>query len=129
MRLLDTTFIIDFLRGEEEALKKAKEISNYKLFTTEINVFEILTGIYKRGKFNEEKIFLEFLGRLEILLLAGEATKISARINVDLEKRGVKIGVYDCLIAGIALTNDIKTVVTRNKEHFSRIKSIIVEGY
>jgi len=33
------------------------------------------------------------------------------------------------MIAGIALSNNINTIITRDKEHFKRIEGIKVESY
>ncbi len=129
MKLLDTTFLIDFLNKEEGAFKKAKEISNSSLFTTEVNVFEVLVGVYKKKKFEEEKVFLDFLNTLEVLPLRGKATITAAKVFSESEGEGQKIGIADILTAGIALANSVTTIVTRDKEHFSRIKGIKVEGY
>ncbi len=132
MRLLDTTFLIDFLNNDLGAINKAKDIENEKIFTTEINIFEVLFGIYKRKDIDLNKeilIFNDFINILNVLPLAGESTFKSAKMAVELEKKGSKIQTTDCLTAGIALANGINTIVTRNKQHFERIKGIKVEGY
>ena len=41
MICLDSTFIIDFLRNDPKAIKKAEEIKNEVIVTTSINVFEV----------------------------------------------------------------------------------------
>ena len=46
---IDTTFIIDFLRGDTAAISKAAEIKAQNLVTTQINVYEVLVGLYLSG--------------------------------------------------------------------------------
>ena len=131
MKLLDTTFLIDFLKKEEGAIKKARELYNENLFTTEINVYEVVLGIYSlRGDFTKELDKVEDLFQsLNLLGLNHNSSLAAAKIFGTLAKEGVIIDHNDCLTAAIALTNSITTIVTRNKEHFSRIKGIKVEGY
>jgi len=53
----------------------------------------------------------------------------AAEIHGELIAKGNKIDNTDSLIAAIALTNNINTIITRNKKHFERIKGIKVETY
>ena len=46
MILLDTTFLIDFLRGKKNAIDFIKKAEGDTFYTTEINVFELITGVY-----------------------------------------------------------------------------------
>ncbi len=74
--ILDTTFLVDFLRGSDEAEDKlaALEKNGEAIFTTAVTVFEITHGI--RG-IKEEKAVAEFLDAIEVLPL-GKASAISA---------------------------------------------------
>ena len=44
MKVLDTTFLIDFLSGNERTLEIAE--SNEQLLTTQINMYEVIRGIF-----------------------------------------------------------------------------------
>jgi len=133
MKCIDTTFLIDLLNGYEDAVKKSRELDNeLEIFTTEINVFEILYGIFRDKSINAEKEFenaKKLFDKLRIMPLKGEATIKSAIIAGNLTKKGLTIDPNDCITAGICLTNGISTVVTRNKSHYSRIKGLNVETY
>jgi len=101
------------------------------LFTTEINVFELITGTYlleTKVKENLEKLNA-FLSKLVILEVNRNAAVESGKIAAALIKEGNKIEAIDCLIAGTAIANGIKTIVTRNKAHFERINQIKVISY
>ncbi len=130
--LADTTLLIDFLRGKENAVMMVEEIERSgTLFTTEINVFELMIGIYA-GSENVEvhtQKMLGILSKLVVLSLDRLATIRAAKIAGDLIKTGQKIEGTDSLIAGIALSNGINEIVTRNKSHFDRISEIKVITY
>lgn len=132
MRLLDTTFLIDLLRNKEGAVLKAKELGYENLFTTEINVFEIALGVYYKKEIDHRKYLeqaLNLLSRLTVLPLNRTSSIMSGKIAAELMRSGLEIESNDVLIAGIALSNGISKIVTRNKEHFNRIKGITVETY
>ena len=130
--LADTTLLIDFLRGKDSAVRMVEEIEmSGTLFTTEINVFELMIGIYA-GSENVEvhtQKMLGILSKLVVLSLDRLATIRAAKIAGDLIKTGQKIEGTDSLIAGIALSNGINEIVTRNKSHFDRISGIKVITY
>ena len=55
MKCLDTTFLIDFLKNDRRAINKALEIKDQSLFTTSVNVFEVLLGIYRKKTATESE--------------------------------------------------------------------------
>lgn len=129
--LLDSTFIIDFLHGKAEALSFIRQQHAETFSTTDINVFELVTGIYASKKKPEPALdqLFSFLKKLTILPLTKEAVMQSGKIAGTLVKEGRKIEGNDTLIAGIALVNGIDTIVTNNKKHFERIPSVKVIVY
>ncbi len=133
MILLDTTFLIDLLREKKNAISKAIELTDKsRLVTTYINVYEVLLGIYCiEGIDYEKKLYGAelLLDKLEILTLDKKSALLSAKIGGKLMLEGKVIGDTDNLIAGIALSHGINTIVTRDREHFQRIKGIVAEGY
>ncbi len=132
MILLDTTFLVDVLRGKQSIGVKLEELERDQLATTEINVFEIFTGIYSSKKANvnhESKAALHLFSMLAVLPLNRKATIRSAEFTGSLAKEGKTIGELDCLIAGIALEHGITTILTKNKDHFERIPGVQVLSY
>ncbi|PIN79760.1 PIN domain nuclease [Candidatus Woesearchaeota archaeon CG10_big_fil_rev_8_21_14_0_10_34_8] len=130
MILVDSTVLIDFLRGEKTAIHAIKEESVI-LYTTEINVFELVTGTYagkKNQKEHLERIFA-MLSRMIILPLNRKATMKAGEIAGTLLKEGKRIEETDSLIAGIALSNGINTILTQNKSHYERISELDVISY
>jgi predicted nucleic acid-binding protein len=128
MKLLDTTFLIDLLRGEAPALRKleASEI----FLTTQINMFEFIRGLYiQKAPAKELRLAMELFSDIRMLPLDDSGILKSAEISAELYKTGQLIGDNDCLIAGIALSKGVNTIITRNKKHFDRIKGLKVETY
>ncbi len=128
MKLLDTTFLVDFLRGKPETKKiiEQEEI----LLTTQINMFEVLVGMFYKNEKPEKFLKTKFMfSNIRVLPIEDMGIIRAAKISGDLMQTGKMIDDCDCLIAGIALSNKVSTIVTRNKKHFSRIEGIKVETY
>ncbi|MEK6857133.1 MAG: type II toxin-antitoxin system VapC family toxin [Nanoarchaeota archaeon] len=128
MKVADTTFLIDLVKGKKET-KKLLE-SGEDILTTQINMYELVRGLFLKSiysaKFAE---IINSLGDLRVLSLDNKSIVKSAEISADLIKKGEVIQDADCLTAGIALSNGINTIITKNVKHFSRIKNLKVESY
>ena len=131
MKALDSTFIIDFLRNDAKAIKKATEIQQELIVTTAINHFEVLLGIHlsKENKERRLQSFEEFMENIAIYPLDTKASKKASEVAATLIKSGKTIEELDYLIAGILLNNSCTTIITRNTDHFKRIEGINVESY
>ncbi len=127
MKLLDTTFLIDLLRGKEPVRHVLSDNEHY--FTTQINMYEVITGLFLGKK--TEGIFeiREIFDIIRVLPLDDAAIIKAAEINARLLRQGEGIEDADCLVAGIALAHNVTTIITRNKKHFERIEGIQVESY
>jgi len=123
--LLDTDFLIEFLKGASESIEKHKVIQNEEIAISSISVLELQYGELKRdGKFQEEQFFENYL----ILSFAEQEAKQAAIIRVQLEKQGNRIGLQDEMIAATALTNNAK-LLTRNLKHFKRVKGLKTDSW
>ena len=133
MILLDTSFLIDLLRQRKNAIDKAVELVNRdKLATTYINIYELLIGVYSRkdANYGEKLKTVENLTeKIDILALEKNSAIKSAKIGGELMIKGQIIGDTDNMIAGIALSNGINIIITRDKGHVERIKGIKAESY
>lgn len=130
--LLDTTLLIDFLRGKNSAVKFMQDYSGGEaLFTTEVNVFELFVGVYAGSEHAEKHAerVTALLEKLTILPLERRATIQAAKIAGRLLKQGQRVEDSDILIAGIALSNGVLEIATRKKEHFERIPLMKVKTY
>ena len=128
MKLLDSTFLIDLLRGKKETLKIID--SKEPLLTTQINIYEIVKGLFFKNiapsKFTKA---MEMFNNIGVLPFDDHAVIKSAEIYTNLVKKGLEVHNFDCMIAGSALSKGINTIVTKNIKHFKRIKGIKVETY
>ncbi len=133
MVILDSTILIDLLRGEKRAVLKIKELETKRsqFFTTQINVFEVIQVIYANGKRIDEEIiaFETLLNKIKTLDLNYFAGHQAGKIAGEMRKKGFSIATGDLLIAGIGIANNITTIVTRNEKDFSKIPGIKVETY
>ena len=134
--LLDTTALIDLMRKDknnENLVKKLEELRSKgcSFCTTVINVYEVRRGIMLM-KDNLEKQLNAFRlieMNLYVLTLDYSATEKASEIYANLRKKGKEIDEGDYLIAGVCLSNEIKTILTRNEKHFCEIGSLKVINY
>lgn len=94
-----------------------------QLISVSLPIYEILNGLLYKDARKQLKKFTEFSQLNKILPLTISATHQAAEIYAELKKIGQPIGHTDCLIAGIALTNDLQ-LVTNNIDQFKRIKGL-----
>ncbi len=127
MKVLDSTFLIDLLRGKE----KTKSILNSGdiLLTTQINMYEVIIGIFEGPASPVKQLQVrELFEDIRVLQLDDKAILKSAEICAALNKKGSAIGDCDCLTAGIALSNGVNCIITNDK-HFQKIPEITAETY
>jgi predicted nucleic acid-binding protein len=128
--LVDTDILSEFLRGTEIVVDNAKKyLENYDSINFSIiTYYEILNGLLYKDARNQLKRFLDFAELNKILPLTVSATKRAAEIYANLRKTGEPIGHTDCLIAGVALTNNLQ-LITNNLGHFRRIEGLEIVNW
>ncbi len=135
MVCLDTSFLIDLIRGKEE-IKKIEEILGKKEESIAIaspSIVEIFKGLYLKKnlaniKENEFDIISEILSSMVILNLDKKSAVLAGKIEADSINKGQLIDLEDIMIGAIAITNN-EVLLTRNKKHFEKIKGLKIEGY
>ena len=136
MWLADTTFIIDLINGDKEAVITAKEIDSNRsiVFISAITIHEYLRGIYylfgnKPDQINEKLSKAESdLARFSGLDVNYNIAKAAAKIDAELTRKGNQIGYADVLIGATAQFYQL-TLLTRNKDHFEWIPRIQIRTY
>ena len=94
-----------------------------------VTVFELLNGAEKARDPSAERMKVElFLSEVVGWPFDQQAAEAAGRVRADLERRGVKIGPYDVLIAGQALCAGL-TLVTGNTQEFSRVPGLRLETW
>ena len=128
MIFLDTSYLIDLLKGGVEATKLLDKLQSKAPFVTStIVVYEFLVGAYNAEKPEKElEVRSKILKKLFIIDFDEKAANVAAEINVQLRKRGEIINSADILIAGSMLSNGISSLVSKNVKHFRRIKQLSI---
>lgn len=131
MKCLDTTFLIDFLRGDS-SIEHADSLQT-DFCTTAMNVFEVLVGVHKvkdeLKRMKEQKAAEALFCDLVVLPFDQRGAEKSAEFCGTLIRNGEQIQYQDCVTAGVALLHGVDTIITKDKNHFKRISKIKVEDY
>jgi len=113
--LLDTTVIIDFLRGKESIVSLLKRLADEgaSLGCCPINIAEVYSGMREE----EREVTEEFLDCLEFHPITREVAKMAGEIRRRYLRRGVTIPLPDAMIAAVAIANDL-ILLTGDKRHY-----------
>jgi len=108
MIALDSSAIIELLRGTEKGKKIRQIIENEAVATTTITLNEVLIGVPTRHK----TMIVNFLKTFQILPFDEESGYQSVTIEEHLTAKGKPIGKLDVFIAAVCLTHEIKLITT-----------------
>lgn len=127
---IDTSAIIDLFKSEKPLINLLKDIDN-KLVSTIINYQEIMFGLdLSNIKHEIEKDYYESLFEdIKLVFLTKQASQRASEILGNLKKKGKMIDDFDCMIAGILLSNGVDKIITKNAKHFENIKGLKVISY
>ncbi len=131
MVCVDTSFLIDLLRGKEKAIQELLRIENggERIATTPISASELFEGAYESSNAERETAKVrELLRRLALLEFSTEACEKYGRLATQLRSLGAQIGDLDTLIASIAMTHN-ESILTRNVNHFGKVPGLIVRTW
>lgn len=127
--LLDTSAIIDILRGKGEVENFIADHIDDSFSTSCVCEAEIAEGVYREKTENipirqkqMKKVMASFH---QVLPFDSEQADIAGRIRAELGKAGQLIDDLDILIAAAAMCSQA-AVVTKNTKHFARIKNLRV---
>jgi tRNA(fMet)-specific endonuclease VapC len=123
--VIDSDILIYFLKGQQEIVDKLSAHPIENIFTTRINVTELLYGAFNSAKVAQNMAKISaFLANFHILEFDEKASMTFAR----LKKNGDLIADMDLMIASIAVANKF-SLVTNNHKHFDRIEGLLVERW
>ena len=131
MVCLDTSFLVDLVRGSPAAEKKLQYYldRNEPLTTTAISAAELYEGAYSirggKGDLDEVRSTLE---HLELLELSLQVCERYGKLTNGLSSRGLPIGDLDIIIASAAIVHR-QILLTKNKKHFDRILGLVAESW
>lgn len=128
--ILDSTFLIDVLRGEGTVEELLGEVDvSEPLFVASVTVMELYEGIYlAKSTERERAVVEEMLDGINEIGFDRTCAKRAGQINAELVTAGHPIDETDVMIAATALDYDLP-VVTRNVDHFERIEELDVISY
>jgi tRNA(fMet)-specific endonuclease VapC len=128
--LLDTNICIYLIkRCPSEVLERFKQHSPQDVAISTITLFELQHGIEKsQYRQRSEDALAKFLLPLNLINLDRFSATEAATIRAQLEKKGMPIGPYDLLIAGLARSRGM-TLVTSNTKEFERVVGLHLENW
>lgn len=128
--ILDTSFLVDVLRGErtvEQAVRTVDEQGVARV--SSITVMELWEGIHLADSSERERTVVEnLLEDLREVPFDRECATLAGELTVELRRDGKPIEDADVMIAATALVHDVP-VVTNNVAHFERIDGLEILTY
>lgn len=120
---LDTSIIIDYLRGKEKAVNLINSLDG-KITSSYLCLAELFEGVYFSNNKKVESIIVQFFSGLNTTYgIESEIAKKFGFIRQQLRKKGDMIEDIDIFIAATCLVHDLY-LVTLNIKHFSKIKEL-----
>jgi len=122
--LIDTDWIIHYLNGYKEVVKKLSSFRNEGLAISIISLAELYEGVYYSTRLVEnEKELNNFLTGVSILGINEEICKAFGKERGRLRKQGISVSDFDLLIASTCSYYKL-TLLTNNLKHFKMIKEL-----
>ena len=115
--VLDSTFVVDLLRSDPDAKKKAKELDagrEPKLLSTPV-LYEVASGLLYTRSRSEAAAFQRLSSNYTIIPFDEPAAVRAAEIRAELMKLGKVKSHVDTMIAGIAVSGR-HVLVTRDAD-------------
>ena len=127
--MLDTCICIYTIKNRPASIREEFRRRQNQLCISTVTVMELIKGVEKSARPDANLAVVEgFFARLEVLDFDANAAAHSGRIIADLEACGMRIGAYDCQIAGHARSRGL-IVVTNNVREFSRVSGLLLENW
>ncbi len=128
--LLDTNICIYLIRKPSpEILGRFQKHAPQDVAISTVTLFELQNGVEKsQFRQRSEEALDKFLRPLNLIELDRSAALEAAAIRAQLEKKGISIGPYDLLIAGLARSRDM-TLVTNNTKEFEMVVDLHLENW
>ena len=122
--LIDTDWIIHYLNGQREIVKRLVSLRKEGLAISVISLAELYEGVYySTNPEGDKKALDDFLTGVSILGLEDEICKIFGKERGKLRKLKIVIGDFDLLIAATCLCYNL-TLLTNNIRHFKMVEGV-----
>jgi tRNA(fMet)-specific endonuclease VapC len=128
--LLDTNVCIHYLNTSNVAIaRRITTLGRRSVISCSIVVEELMYGAYRSARVNENLARVRlFAATFDVLPFDTKSASESGRVRAHLTDVGMKIGLFDNLIAGVALACGA-TLVTNNTSEFSRVPGLRIEDW
>ncbi len=129
--LADTTFIIDLMRNDAAAVRKAKQMSEdaIPVLVGTPSIFELFVGVTLSSRSHEEREkVLDVVRSLPQLSLDAMSASTAGTKYAQRVKDKMRMDPEDAMLAGIAVQNN-ETLLTRNRRDFAGISGLKLETY
>jgi len=100
--LVDTDWIIEYLRGNDKIVPILQKLFDAGLFVSVISVAELYEGVYASRNPEHEESLKDFLSGVVVLEIDINVCKIFGKLRHKLRRKGEMIGDFDLLIAATA---------------------------
>ena len=128
MKLLDSNTVIHYLQGRGPVVERLQAASPREVQLPSVVAYELAYGTLKNGAARRRVGMEKLLGAFVQAPFDAAAALEAARIRVELELRGLRIGPLDLMIAATA-TSLGAILVTNNTKEFSRIPGLRLEDW
>ncbi len=127
--LLDTNICIALMKGREKAVRRLQTLQPSDCVISTVTSYELLTGVLKcQNPTREREKVLRLMSLVHALPFDDAAADKAAEVRAHLESIGKVCGPYDMLLAGHALSRQLR-VATNNVGEFTRIPGLVVEDW
>lgn len=113
--LLDTTVIVDYLRGRRSVIELLTSLgqAGHRLGICCVSIAETYAGLHPQDRAKADLL----IHGLEVYNISSEAAKIAGGLRYDFARRGVTLHITDALIASVAI-EEKATLITANLKDF-----------
>lgn len=127
MIVFDTSFLVDYLDGDEDARAFLEAHEDKPFFAPALALFEAYRGGARTGGRADIETVADGLDWIDSLPMTEENARESALIEAELLQEGTPINLGDILIAGVCRHVGGR-LVTRD-DHFDRVEGVEVLEY
>ena len=122
--LIDTDWVIHYLNGREDIVRRLDELKEEGLGLSMISLAELYEGIYySTDPKGNERDLQDFLQGVAAVGIDEETCKVFGRERGRLRAAGKTVGDLDLLIGATALQHNL-TLLTNNRRHFELIETL-----
>jgi tRNA(fMet)-specific endonuclease VapC len=131
--LLDTNVCIELINGTSSQVRRRYIHATGRRAipaTSSIVAHELWYGVAKSGRVpqNANRLHAFLTSAVTVLDYTEQDAHAAGEIRAELERKGMRIGEYDTLIAGQAFSRNL-VLITANSREFARVRGLVVEDW